>query len=511
MTGFHSLQIMTAMQHQRILMNNIIRVTLNKKPSSTSDEENDVKVETNDYTHQLLKSALAHNTTPLIIASLKNKKTASPPTIAIDPTPQQKNASRLHLLLENSAGDKSLHTLSPLPSLKPSLRLPNSAPCTPVSKSVHFDNNLENICLFRRAQTPSMIRRGSVFWGKNDDESDSSTSSGDESDQDGEYELEEEEEEEEPRHLVYANWPNRLADILNKKDRIIRVEKTNFRLNDDTLVGKVMVRNLDYQKTVMIRYTFDFWETIENVQAIYRESTNKKVYDVFGFTIDHVPDKPNAVVYFAVYYKVGGQEYWDNNDGKNYEIQIVTSKPTTTITTTNKSLVKPTTSLPTTTSINNENTIDKSILSEPPLMTAHKKEDGLSARYSFGQSFHRAKKPPTTSFTLHHHHHPSNHHSHQNTTPKSDASLHKSSSCPSLSSLPDTPTPTMAMPIPRRKTTSGREPFPLFSSSPTSCHSPLASSPNSKMDLNSQSYMDLVNKYCFYSTSPSRSPMSING
>ncbi|KAG0785397.1 hypothetical protein G6F22_007971 [Rhizopus arrhizus] len=45
-------------------------------------------------------------------------------------------------------------------------------------------------------------------------------------------------------------------------------------------------------------------------------------------------------------------------------------------------------------------------------------------------------------------------------------------------------------------------------SSPTSsyCHSPLASSPS--MELNSPSYMDLVSKYCFYGSSPTRSPMS---
>jgi hypothetical protein len=429
------------------------RVTLNKKPS-TSDEEDDVK-ETNDYTRQLIESALAQ--TPLITSSFHHKKSASP-TAAIH-VPTRQSPSHLHLLLEkNGIGDKNLHTLSPFPALKPSLRLPNSAPCTPVAKSVHFDDNLENICLFRKAQTPSTIRRGSVFWGKNDDESDFGTSDDDESDQDDD----EEEQEQEEQHLVYANWPNRLADILNKKDRIIRVEKTNFRLNNSTLVGKVLVRNLDYHKTVMIRYTFDFWETVENVQAIYRESTNKKMYDVFGFSIDDVSDKPNAVLYFAVYYKVGDQEYWDNNDGKNYGIQIATSKR------------KPTTIPPS---------------SEPTFMAAHK-EDGLSARYSFGDSMHQAKQPPTTRFTTPHH-----------------TSVHKSSSSPSLASLP-----AVAMPIPRRKTANGgREPFPLFSSSPTSCHSPLASSPNSMVDLNSQSYMDLVNKYCFYSTSPSRSPMSING
>jgi len=103
-------------------------------------------------------------------------------------------------------------------------------------------------------------------------------------------------------------------------------------------------------------------------------------------------------------------------------------------------------------------------------------EDKLKARYDFGQSIHQAKST--------------------NTIPQ--------------------PQKTLAMPIPispssRRPRSSSSPTASYHSPSPTaSCHSPLASSP-SFMDLNSQSYMDLVNKYCFYSTSPSRSPMSING
>jgi hypothetical protein len=287
--------------------------------------------------------------------------------------------------------------------LKPSLRSVNSASCTP--KSVHFDqNNLENICLFKKAQTPSSIQQRGVFWADEDDEGSCTDSS-------------DKEEEEIVRELVYTNWPNRLADILNKKNKIIRVEKSHFRLAENTMIGKVFVKNLDYHKTVMIRYTFDFWETYGNVQASFCQ--HHKIYDVFSFHIDPIP-QTCSTVYFAICYRVGdNQEYWDNNNGKNYEIQIV----------------------------NNKKKVPK--------------EEEFCARYDFGQSIHQAKKLPTE-----------------------------------------------AMPIPRRRSVPTRDAY--LSSSPT-CHSPLSSSPSSLVELNSQSYRDLVNKYCFYSTSPTRSPMSING
>jgi hypothetical protein len=371
-------------------MQNKKRVTINKRTSSLSLGYQSMTESTNDYTRQLVTSALNLPLTTHL--NIKSSNT-----------------------LSHTQDEKVIELLHPR-LLKSSIRKPKSAPCSP-TKSVQFDKeNLEDICYFKKAQTPLTISyRKNIFWATFDDES----------------------EQEEQVDLIFSNWPSSgLNDVIDKRNKVIRIEKSSFEVQDDVLIGKLLVRNLDYQKTVNIRYTFDYWETVQNVQAIYQSNyPSNTIYDVFTFNIDITSDS----LYFAIQYQVGSQEFWDNNDSKNYEIQFIHN---------NKKKEK-------------------------------KKEELLKKRYDFSQSIHQAKQSLLSSITTstmvttststtvpidissrrHHHHH---HH-------------HQSKSA---------------------------------NSSPTSsyCHSPLASSPS--MELNSPSYMDLVSKYCFYGSSPTRSPMS---
>lgn len=397
--------------------------------------------EPSDYTRQLVASALSLPSSAQIETKVSTQLPPSPPSSIS--TPQQKQgADKIDL---------------PQFRLKSSLKNPKSAsaPCSPTIglKSVRFHStNLEDICLFRKAQTPLAISQKSIFWADDDDDCDS-TSSNSSSD-----------EEEQPikKAIKCSNWPTRLSDIIDRKNKIIRVDKNTIRFQDDDfIVGKVSVRNLNYHKTVIIRYTFDYWESVDNIQATYQESSQKN--DVFAFKI-RVPANA-ATLYFAINYKVGSEDHWDNNDGRNYQVDISLSKPSNSNKKSSKSQVKSTSDL----------------LPQPTSLTAS--QDTLKSRYDFSQA--KNIIPQTTSAT------------------QAQAQTQTQTSSSSASQPSSTIKQTFAMPIPIRRT---------VSSSPTglSCHSPLASSP-SFMDLNSQSYMELVNKYCFYSTSPSRSPMSING
>ncbi|KAG1462582.1 hypothetical protein G6F56_005488 [Rhizopus delemar] len=271
--------------------------------------------------------------------------------------------------------------------LKSSIRTPKSAPCSP-TKSVQFDqDNLENICYFKKAQTPLAISHSKdIFWANDDDD-----------------------DEEEEVKLVLPNWPkSQLSDVIDKRNKVIRIDKSSLKVQDDALTGTILVRNLDYQKTLTIRYTFDYWETSHDIQANYQSAyPSNTTYDIFTFELDLKSDS----FYFAVQYKVGTQEFWDNNNSKNYEVQLVRN--------------------------NNKKKEEE------------EKSEKLKKRYDFSHSFHQVKQPPA------------------------------------------------AIPIPRRQ---NKSPSPTGSH----CHSP--SSPS--MELNSPSYMDLVSKYCFYSSSPTRSPMS---
>ncbi|KAI9469665.1 MAG: putative phosphatase regulatory subunit-domain-containing protein [Benjaminiella poitrasii] len=449
------------------------RVALNKKPSSllldyqsmnnnnnnkAEQEENLAAVTAaadtsssdapNEYTRQLVANALSLSKEDIITSP---KTTDKQKTITLPPP------------------------LSSLPLLKPSLKTSRSAsaPCSPTSgiKSVHFNNhNLEDICLFRKAQTPlSVNRKKSVFWAN-----DSSGSSSDSSEEE-----ETSDEEDEETTLVCVNWPTRLADIIDRKNKVIRVDKNLIKYSDGAIIGKLSVRNLSYQKTVTIRYSFDFWKTTGNLEATFSES--HKVYDVFTFRIQ-IPSNASTF-YFAVNYKVGSGEFWENNDGRNYEIKVVTNTKRTS--TTKKKIIQ---SDLNDMILSHQKKKKKKLLLSPAAATSSSniKEDknGLKSRYDFGQSIHQAKKDTNSNSMI-----PTNNTTQQQRKLTSTTSF--TAPIPILSPSPLTS---------RRQTSSSTSPI---------CHSPISGSP-SLVDLNSQSYTELVNKYCFYSTSPSRSPMSIN-
>jgi hypothetical protein len=99
------------------------------------------------------------------------------------------------------------------------------------------------------------------------------------------------------------------------------------------LVGTVLVNNKDFNKSVRIRYTLDKWNSFQDLTAGYIESISPEV-DLFQFKIDLLQKYYNFKVRFqddlkiicssmslAVLFKVGEEEFWDSNDGKNYNIE----------------------------------------------------------------------------------------------------------------------------------------------------------------------------------------------
>lgn len=88
------------------------------------------------------------------------------------------------------------------------------------------------------------------------------------------------------------------------------------------IVGYVMVQNISYEKKVAVRYTYDYWESHTEASAEYIFSSQDKVMDVFVFDISWKKGLVEYSVEFAVCYQVSGLEYWDNNCGKNYRIDV---------------------------------------------------------------------------------------------------------------------------------------------------------------------------------------------
>ncbi|GAB5586779.1 hypothetical protein Unana1_01679 [Umbelopsis nana] len=184
-----------------------------------------------------------------------------------------------------------------------------SAPATPTwPKYVHFDRQLEH------AETPSAIVEDIVAF-----------------DLDGDYfhQGEEEEHDAQPT-LTYPNWP--LGTPSTSVAQMISIESVILSPDKKSLTGRVRVQNIAYQKKVMVRYTFDLWKTFDNVEAAYREPVGRdpqnSALDRFMFNIP-IPPRTNdtqeevTTMFFAVQYYIDNREFWDNNNGKNYQLDIL--------------------------------------------------------------------------------------------------------------------------------------------------------------------------------------------
>lgn len=99
-----------------------------------------------------------------------------------------------------------------------------------------------------------------------------------------------------------------------------RVTSSDLGLN-----GTIRVINVAFEKQVAVRYSFNHWRSQHEVSAQWHSSVPGKEgqdeVDVFTFFLPVPPFlQLSSVVEFAVRYQVNGQEYWDNNQGKNYSL-----------------------------------------------------------------------------------------------------------------------------------------------------------------------------------------------
>ncbi|KEP52584.1 putative phosphatase regulatory subunit [Rhizoctonia solani 123E] len=100
------------------------------------------------------------------------------------------------------------------------------------------------------------------------------------------------------------------------------------------LQGTVLVRNVAFAKTVVVRYTTDNWETASEINASYSSSLPLGIvpgsidapWDKFTFTIkldDIERSLPERTLFCVVKYDAHGVgEWWDNNNGNNYRVEF---------------------------------------------------------------------------------------------------------------------------------------------------------------------------------------------
>lgn len=99
------------------------------------------------------------------------------------------------------------------------------------------------------------------------------------------------------------------------------VSLENVMTDGTSFLGTVRVKNLAMEKEVRMRFTTDNWVTWTDIVASYVYEDATSCYDLFGFhvSVGHLPDE----VQFAICYKVRDEEHWDNNDGNNYRLKMI--------------------------------------------------------------------------------------------------------------------------------------------------------------------------------------------
>jgi hypothetical protein len=204
------------------------------------------------------------------------------------------------------------------PALRPaSRRRPSSMPGTPTfSKAVHFDSHLEHVRHFLQVDRPLAVSAGSSPV----DNYDSDTEypfSGDEraTTRTPPFEWE----------IIMNNFP---VETPVRKAQPVRLERVWLSNDQKSLIGSIAVANLAFHKVVACRFTLDYWKTTSEMLAEYvceiRPVDTPHGQDRFNFTIK-LSDLANLeakTLYFCVRYNVNGQEYWDNNNGTNFQVDF---------------------------------------------------------------------------------------------------------------------------------------------------------------------------------------------
>ena len=189
-----------------------------------------------------------------------------------------------------------------------------SAPATPAHKGVRFRSQLEDVKLFLAEQKPLAVSRDgsptdtsgtdsefpSFIYGRDDDIKD--------------------------RPVVMRKIDVPALPSLAEDTRDVAVESID--LVGTTVEGVIRVRNIAFEKWIAVRFTLDKWQTTSEVTARYKESLFDGM-DRFTFAIklaDALSRAEEKTLYLAVRYSVAGREIWDNNNGRNYHVQVVHEK-----------------------------------------------------------------------------------------------------------------------------------------------------------------------------------------
>lgn len=204
------------------------------------------------------------------------------------------------------------------PAIRPSSRRRHSSmPGTPTfAKNVHFNDEIEQVRHFLQVDRPIAVSAG--------------TSPADGHEEEHDYPFRDMKK---PTTSNAVSWEVRLANFPppspQRQSMCVRVDRLFLSGDQKSLVGIVAVANLAFQKTVIARFTLDYWKTTSEVVAEYdpeqRLRPREDGYDQFKFSIK-LSDQANLetrTLLLCIRYDVNGQQLWDSNDNQNYQVDFI--------------------------------------------------------------------------------------------------------------------------------------------------------------------------------------------
>ncbi|KAG0273255.1 hypothetical protein BGZ96_004941 [Linnemannia gamsii] len=369
-------------------------------------------------------------------------------------------------------------------------------------KYVHFNSQLEHVRLFLQGEMPSCVAdRETILDARQNGESTSDIK------------------------LTLTNWSPVPAGTFQPGDintgaAPLRVETMTLSQDHTELQGKILIHNIAFHKHVSVRYTTDYWQTQTEVTAEFEESIPGSVLDRFAFKIPMEMDKMmvERSYCFAVRYQVIGREFWDSNNGMNYQVEckrvVVVAPPAASDLSKQMNSILLASRMP---------DYSKPLLKKKPANNRYDLSTSLSAAYSqpiggnpsWGkrdlvtpvvQTAYRPSEYITTPVQSP----PGYHHSLYASSPKFVNSYLSAASPPEHFHIGfDQLSLDRSMPVKkqlsRSNSWSGADQeastgFPL-SSSP-SASSPISIPTSKAHGMGSSGYYDLVDRYCFYESTP---------
>ncbi|KAJ8109887.1 hypothetical protein ONZ43_g6014 [Nemania bipapillata] len=190
-------------------------------------------------------------------------------------------------------------------------------PGTPTfSKVVHFDSHLEHVRHFLQVDRPLAVSTGSSPVDNYDSDTEYPFKSGDKLDaRSPPYEWE----------IVINNFP---SETPMRKNLPVKLERVWMSPDQKSLMGSICVANLAFQKSVVCRFTFDYWKTTSEIGAEYHHEIRKREAEIgrdqfqFSLKLSDIANLETKTLYFCIRYNVNGFEYWDNNDSNNFQVDF---------------------------------------------------------------------------------------------------------------------------------------------------------------------------------------------